>query len=1145
MRIKIIYFKAKFIIEPLDNDIISSLQKFSEKINIDLKNLSFTYKGKELNTKKSLKEYKTKVLILFAFNLITIKHKKDTNDILCPGCNNLGIIEIVNNEANIINCKNNHINFEIPFKNFIKTEKIEKTNKCGICGNDESLYGKPLKICSCKKLICPLCLLIHEPKDNSIEYNDRFSTCYKHNLPYITYCTHCFKNLCEICEVEHIDHKNKLEDRKSYKLSSNIISNIKRNAEDIRYLYKQVKNEMNRTFSLFKKAFDYFQKNLDGYNILNERIFQWVKEMKNYETVKNIVNLNEYNKIYKKNLNDILNSSVSDRIRQILKFYDDKKKELTIFYKNTENKFLIFNDSFLSNKNNCYLKIRNSKHELKNQYPFDSKFESKLPIIKIKLIIDKKIDLKRMFESCPNLLSFDQEEFTDFGNSGDFINIFSECINLKSLPDLSLLDVSIVKSFEQMFYKCSSLTSLSDISKWNTSNVIRMRSMFKECKALLTLPDLSKWDTSNAENMNEMFSGCESLISLPDISIWNTSHLKNLNQMFAGCKSLISFPDFKAWNITNETDIANIFKDCNTSITPDIIIKSKSEKSFLKTIDYNQLLCRIYNYSTNSLAYNYDKFCEAFFIISLNKKEINNNIINTSSSSVPLKINYLYKKKPKVIFKYPLDIDKNYNLEELAYMCFSDRIEAYVEQLPLIRRDYMLSFQNKKKEKVYLFNYFTYKKISIEEYYSEYAEEGENKIEELETPIYNGNNEEKGFVYIPVCFCLISKFVYVTQIELCLKSIFTLYCRIKDKKDYFVLRDLISFFINIIPIPPFNTQINFLIPFHFEYIGIDCPDFHGYDLIDTNLQYVLRSMDIQNKNILWALRLLLNEKQLIIFDNNEKRLARFCMAYLSMMYPFKWVHTYIPFLSEKNIKNIDFSEPFLIGANLSMIDKVESLLQSKKLKEEVYLMYISKENIDFDIGSSLTRSSNIKFEIYFKKNVLEFPDEDIYWDVARILKEVWLAKINIYSKEARLLNRKVHDALMKHYADIIIHIEKTKSKKLKLFYAKFSQSKIFSNYIKERDSGNLNYFLGILKKQKKNKKGVSLKYDLDSIFSKYFIYPEFPSIDIKCENIIQLQEIRRKKYPKIEYNDRIFESDIELKEDDFVKPNDKIYLFNE
>ena len=109
MIIKILYYNSKYFAKPSENNITSCLKAFADLIKIDFKNLSFIYKGKELDQTKSLGEYKVKVLVLLAYNLKKIPHDKTTNDIFCPGCNNPAIISIENDEANITNCKKNHI----------------------------------------------------------------------------------------------------------------------------------------------------------------------------------------------------------------------------------------------------------------------------------------------------------------------------------------------------------------------------------------------------------------------------------------------------------------------------------------------------------------------------------------------------------------------------------------------------------------------------------------------------------------------------------------------------------------------------------------------------------------------------------------------------------------------------------------------------------------------------------------------------------------------------------------------------------------------------------------------------------------------------------------------------------------------------
>jgi surface protein len=230
------------------------------------------------------------------------------------------------------------------------------------------------------------------------------------------------------------------------------------------------------------------------------------------------------------------------------------------------------------------------------------------------------------------------------------IYFFSGCENLQNLPDLSVMNALNISDFSSIFHKCSALTSLPDISKWKTSNAKSMKAMFKECKNLLSFPDISKWETSNVQFMDEMFSGCTSLVSLPNISVWNTSSLQSLNEMFLGCKSLTSFPELTAWNTSNVRDMVGIFNECNTSIIPELNISAKLEnESFLKPINFRQLWSKINHENLENA--NYSKFCEAFLIISLNKKGEKKIQAAPAAQAVPLSSSLPEKKlNQKIIF---------------------------------------------------------------------------------------------------------------------------------------------------------------------------------------------------------------------------------------------------------------------------------------------------------------------------------------------------------------------------------------------------------------------------------------------------------------------------------------------------------------
>ena len=130
--------------------------------------------------------------------------------------------------------------------------------------------------------------------------------------------------------------------------------------------------------------------------------------------------------------------------------YENKKNEITIIYKNKDDK-RIFGESFVkNNKRKCYLIINKKKYDLCENCPLD---------------INKK------------------EE-----------NIIIKLIEIKKIENMSY-----------MFSCCKSLLSLPDISNWNTTNVTNMSHMFFECNSLLSLSDISNWNTINVTNMSHMF----------------------------------------------------------------------------------------------------------------------------------------------------------------------------------------------------------------------------------------------------------------------------------------------------------------------------------------------------------------------------------------------------------------------------------------------------------------------------------------------------------------------------------------------------------------------------------------------------------------------------------------------------------------
>ena len=208
MNMKFIYGYKIFEIIVEDKPILikNVLLKFASIIFKDINDLYFYYKGKELSYKNNdkilfLKNIKNKDIIINVINLIKVKKNKKLNQIICPECKKMAILNFEEDKIIINKCINNHNNKYYIGDEFMKEQYINEL-KCEICNNDKYLYNDNFYLCSCNKYICPLFISNHN-YHNKIKYNERFYKCNIHIKNYIIYCNNCKKNLCEKCEEEH------------------------------------------------------------------------------------------------------------------------------------------------------------------------------------------------------------------------------------------------------------------------------------------------------------------------------------------------------------------------------------------------------------------------------------------------------------------------------------------------------------------------------------------------------------------------------------------------------------------------------------------------------------------------------------------------------------------------------------------------------------------------------------------------------------------------------------------------------------------------------------------------------------------------------------------------------------------------------
>ena len=304
----------------------SVCQRFISKSKVDESILHFAYNGDFINPELNFieqaseidrKSGKMKILVIENENVKPIKNKIiESEEIICPICNESILIKINNYKIDMYKCKNNHRYDKLLFKEFINTQKIDISKiKCNLCNEKDksNTYNNEMYICiTCNKNICPLCRIGHDKSHEIINYEKKNIYCFKHNELFIKYCKDCNKNICMQCEKEHskhiiiyygdilpaqynenefIDYINKLK-----KEISEITIKLNKIIENIEYYKNQfekiIKNK-NRNYQILYSVNEFLH--------YNNQIISDIQEIINEENNNNKFNylMNIYNKMNK------------------------------------------------------------------------------------------------------------------------------------------------------------------------------------------------------------------------------------------------------------------------------------------------------------------------------------------------------------------------------------------------------------------------------------------------------------------------------------------------------------------------------------------------------------------------------------------------------------------------------------------------------------------------------------------------------------------------------------------------------------------------------------------------------------------------------------------------------------------------------
>ena len=627
----------------------------------------------------------------------------------------------------------------------------------------------------------------------------------------------------------------------------------------------------------------------------------------------------------------------------------------------------------------------------------------------------------------------------------------------------------------------------------------------------------------------------------------------------------------------------------------DIFLESQNYSSYLKTLQQKGIK-----------ESKRETFCEGFFIASFPFK---NPSVIEKSQSFPAQCGHeecskLPSMKPEIIVRYPLKDTKKLEMNNLAAsICFPTGIKVcYSEDEPSIIKDYVTPITNQKGERYYMITFHFYKKYTRDEYDKKYEmhplkhhlmrfgdaylslseeELTKAKIKEIQDSLeFCQELGYRDYLYVPYCLCIISQYPYVKEINICLKSIFKILRQDKainnanPENDKYEINNFLMHLIHGIPIPDKNSLVKFFIPYYGKKIEINYPKIDDINIMNVSTISLLKVFSIEN--ILTIFKLILSEKKILFIDKLYERLAQITDSFITLLYPFQWIHTYIPIMSEQMIKYVETFLPYINGIHDSLLPLVTNIFkENEEQNEEVFLVFISEDKIK--LSSSLCGKKSNKNK-YIQDNIPTFPSE-LEKKLKNKLKKM---KNDLGQKKESLNNIKsaeleMRDAFIDFFIDMFHGYEKylflldeqevvfNKSLFLetipncdKNFYNDLIDTQLFQNFSQNIIKEDLDYYFNKLNfkekeniKDKKNNKSKSKEFIKESnniikniSYINYVVSPTY--LNIRETEVRNIEASIRKKYnieaKEIELPDKIISDLIEIDNNQFINDNCLIYM---
>ena len=556
---------------------------------------------------------------------------------------------------------------------------------------------------------------------------------------------------------------------------------------------------------------------------------------------------------------------------------------------------------------------------------------------------------------------------------------------------------------------------------------------------------------------------------------------------------------------------------------------SKSLNTFIKNIkneNKEEIFLEMINIEKSTQNIKSDTFCESFFLASFptkNGKIIEDSENDTADCTHP-KCSVLPAMQPEIIYKYPEKDTKGLELNNLAAsICFPNGIKICYEQDENNIRtvnNYRSSFTNQVGDRFFAVTYHFFLKMlnydlgniyamyPIKYQLSTYQDELTTTFKDELTEDINNKLDiylELNFrdnVYIPFCLCLVSKYPFYDQMEKCLESIMISINNYETTPQE--LNQLIAYIVESIPAPVKKSKISFFLPHINTLCEIQYPYFEDLLQFGDNPIIILKRLSIPH--IIYIIRLLILEQKILVVGRDNDIVSQIILNFVSLLYPFEWIHTYIPIMSEKMLKFLQAFLPFFNGMDYNLYQKAKPILA--KAAKGVFIIDIDNNTID--INSNLRKNAKYtKTTAYINKYLDNLPKniENLLYKELKSIKNDFKNTEN-HNYETSAINIRLKNLFLHVFVELIYDYKKyshiidgfpvfnsflmikEKPKNDKSFYKELTSTQLFQMFIQSSffndEEGKQFYFDEYLKDYNKLKnEGYNSNYIFSELSEKF------------------------------------------------------------